>query len=243
MKITIDCNIKPLQDQLTAIAQRKLPGAMRRTVNDLAFQVRQDVYNEMKMPSVFDQPVKPFTLRSMEIIKTQDKVNPSAWVGLRLDAVYERALAHEFTGGNRRWKRMEGAFLAKGIMPKGTLAIPGNHLTKGVELDAYGNIKPSLVVRLISYFGAFGESGYRANMLEKTKKRLAKRGKTQEGWVIINGVEYFLSTGKGLNRHLLPGIWAKTGIHGFKVKAILLFLPKKKAYRRRIELDRNLWRG
>lgn len=230
MAIKIETNIPQLQSQIEAIAKQKLPWAMRQTLNDLAFGIRDATYDEMKRE--FDRPKPNFTLRSMEVIKVKRGTQyPEAWVGLGLQERYQKALSHEFKGGDRAWKRMEGALMRAGIMPKGLIAVPGG----GTALDSYGNISPAFIVRLISYFQAFSEAGYRANMTDKKKSRLAKFGKTKEGFKTINGVAYFVAYGSGRTAHLAKGIYAKTSIHGFDVKPVLLFVRRGR-YEQRIDL-------
>jgi hypothetical protein len=231
MQIKIESNIQEISARLEDIAMKKLPWALQRTVNDLAFKVRTETYDHMGR--VFDRPKPSFTLRSMEVIKARSKFNPSSWVGLafRVDKRFEKALAHQFTGGNRAWKRAEGAFMRAGILPSGLMMVP----SKECPLDQYGNIPASFLVRLISYLQAFGETGYKANMTQEKKGKLAKRKRTKEGWATINGVEYFVSYGRGRTRHLPKGIYAKTGIHGFIVKPILLFVRRGR-YDKRIDL-------
>ena len=232
MTITITTNTRAVSTWLQSIVTRQLPFALTQTVNSLAFKVREDAHAEMR--SVFDRPT-PFALRSMEVIKARSK-SQSAWVGLNLDDRFHRALAHQFTGGDRRWKRMEGALLAKGLMLPGMIAVPPRN-PRPEDVNAYGNIKPSRVVQLISYFGAFGEQGYRANMTDSRKSQLAKRKRSKQGYVTIGGVEYILSRGKGRNNNLPAGIWAKTGTHGVVIKPVLLFV-RKGTYQRRIDLHR-----
>ena len=232
MEIKIESNIPEITARLEDIAMRKLPWALQRTVNDLAFKVRAETYDHMGR--VFDRPKPSFTLRSMEVVKARSKLSPSSWVGLafRADKRFEKALTHQFTGGNRAWKRVEGAFLRVGIMPPGMIAVPA----KGCPLDQYGNIPASFLSRLIGYLQAFGETGHKANMTQAKIGKLAKRGRTKEGWATINGVEYFVSYGRGRTRHLPKGIYAKTGIHGFMVKPIILFVRRGR-YDKRIDLQ------
>lgn len=102
-------------------------------------------------------------------------------------------------------------------------------------LDNFGNPKPSLIVKLIAYFNAFGEQGYRANMTDKRRERLAKKSGNK-----IGGVVYFISRGKGMwygrQQHLAAGIWAKRGTHGVDIAPVFLFV-KKGSYRQVIDLS------
>lgn len=104
----------------------------------------------------------------------------------------------------------------------------------------------------MAYFNAFAQNGYKANMTDKKRARMAK-GKRIVGpiqpspYKKINGVVYFMSRGKGWfvgqgkgwtggrNQPLAAGIWAKSGTHGSIVKPIMLAI-KTPAYKRRIDM-------
>lgn len=144
---------------------------------------------------------------------------------------------HLFTGGIARLTRYEQAFRRIGLLGNNEEIVPAKNLP---ELNAYGNIPQSLIVRLLSYFQAFGEQGYRANSTTKTRARLAKvsgptkRGKAKSPYVRINGVIYFYARGED---HLHRGIWAKSGTHGIKLRPIMLFV-RRPIYRRMVDINR-----
>lgn len=123
-------------------------------------------------------------------------------------------------GGPRRQKRFEKALQARGLMPPGTFAVPAG----GAPLDSNGNIPGSFIVQLLSYFNAFGEQGYRPNMMDKRRKQIEKVGRSIKGYRTINGVAYFVSNGSGHNSHLPAGIYSKTGTHGSNVRPVILFV-------------------
>lgn len=201
----------------------------------------QFVANEIvkRLPTVFDRPT-PYTLKAFKVLKRSQKSELTAIVGLRTDAPgkgqsFERSLAHELTGGNRQWRRFESALFRIGVLPSGMAAVPPRDSSWAVQLDQYGNIPPSVIVVILSYFQAFGEQGYRANSTAKTRARRAKFGTSQSGYRVINGVVYFVSTGKDNTRQLAPGIWAKRGTHGADVAPVLLFVRQPK-YKVRLDL-------
>jgi len=210
--------------------RKAIAGAVNRT----AAGVRVDLNRTMQ--ATFRGGATPYTQRSFAI-KQATPDNLRAEVSLRTDSpgkgrAWDKSLSHIFTGGTRAWKRGEGAFRRIGALPDGMMMVPGG----ACPLDSYGNPKPSFIAQLISYFGAFGEQGYRANMKDKRRAKLANKGKTASGYKTINGVEYFISYGKRgkpggdrymhgrFDQHLAPGIWARSGIHGAVVKPIFAFV-------------------
>jgi hypothetical protein len=226
--------------------QRKLDGmqkqiryAASRALNNVAFAVNAEIKQEMKRG--FKGGATPYTLSAFRVAKAAPD-NLVATVALRSDSggkarSYDVTLKHLFTGGTRTWKGMEGAFRRLGVLPPGFMIVPGD----ACPLDAYGNPPRALIVQLIAYFQAFGEVGYRANMTDKRKAKLAKIGRTASGYKTIGGVQYFVSRGRGMwygrQQHLPAGIWAKTGIHGVDVKPLFMFV-KTGRWRRFIDLQK-----
>ncbi len=217
------------------------------TLTRLAQATRDDITRQMR-EKIQGGPT-PYTLRAMDWKKaTRD--NLTARVFLRTDFpskgnAWSKTLAHLFTGGSRNWKKMEGAFLKAGILLPGYRMVAAAN-SWAAPLDVYGNLKPSLITRLIAYFGAFGESGYRANMTAKSKARLAKKRRGDSGYLQIQGVQYFVSRGRGTwqgagswrngrTQNLPAGIWAKRGTHGADVAPVFLFV-KGAQYRRMFDL-------
>ena len=94
-------------------------------------------------------------------------------------------------------------------------------------MDAYGNMSSGQIVQIVSYFKAFPEQGYRANMRDGGK-RLAKDKRTgQKGFV------YFVLP----KRHgkLIPGVYQRfTFAAGSSVRAVMYFI-KLPAYRARLD--------
>lgn len=229
IKVQIDCS-KTLQ-LLKRLSDTGVNTAMAKALNDSAFAARSTI--QKGMDTSFDRAT-PYIRKSVWVTPaTPDRltaeVRPTYFGGKGVDP--QKILQAEVFGGSRRLKRSEVALRNAGILPAGYVTVPG----AACPLDGYGNIKGSFLVQLISYFKAFGEQGYRANMTDKRKKGLAKFGKSERGYKTINGVVYILSHGslpggKGVhdraNRtlHLAPGIWAKSGIHGSSVRPILMFV-------------------
>lgn len=244
MKITVSTDLSKLGDWTRANNQQILAAATK-AINDTAFKVQKDWKAEMR--AVFDAPT-PYIVSSVRVQQATEGnmvavVVPTYMGGKGVEP--SKILAAEVYGGPRRLKRFEVALQRAGILPAGHFTVPGQGAS--ALIDQYGNFKGSFIVQLLSYVGAFGEQGYRANMTAKRKGKLAAKGKTASGYAVINGVEYFVSKGqapggKGVQdkanptRHLAPGIYARSGIHGFDLKSILMFV-KQPVYRKRLDLE------
>ncbi|MGH6625159.1 MAG: hypothetical protein ACRECD_01205 [Burkholderiaceae bacterium] len=222
MQISIKTNFPDVQKYIDRVGKQARFAAMQ-SINDTAFKVRDELQREMR--AKFDR-VTPYILRSVQVTKATKQsmtatIEPKYMGGKGIDP--QKILRAQIFGGSRRLKRSEVALNRAGILPAGYVIVPGD----AVPLDVYGNVKGGFIVQLISYFQAFGEQGYKANMTAKRKASLAKRGRKQ-GYKTIGGVEYFVNYGKLRGgrggKHLHPGIWARTGIHGSDIKPILMFV-------------------
>jgi hypothetical protein len=209
MKIDIQSNSPSVVAYFQRIAQRQLPYAMQQTLTSLAFKIRTDTHDEMR--SLFDRPTPNFALRSI-VVEKATKAQPWAWVGLRKDGGFRKALAHEMSGGTREWKKMEGAFLKLG-MPRGLTAVPG----EAAPLNSYGNMTAAYVKAMLNGL-----------MTGVSKKR---RG---SGGVIVG----FFMVLPGNKSRLHPGVWErhKDG-RTYRVRPILMFVRSAR-YRKLIDLQR-----
>lgn len=204
-----------------AQAERQLPYATSLALNRTAQHILEALVRVTG--EVFDRPT-PYTLRALRLVRAT-KENLVATVDYRDGAgkgiSADKYLPPQVLGGGRRLKRSERALSRVGL-PKG-YTVPA----AGAEMDAYGNMSRGQIVKLLSYLQAFGEQGYRANSTQRSRARTAKVGKSAEGYKRINGVQYFVSRGKGTmsgnRRQPLPaGVWRKTGTHGADVQPVLL---------------------
>lgn len=222
----------------------KLSGpAMRQAtadaLNDAAYDVRRRYREEMRR--VFDRPT-PYIIKHVDITKAtpdnlQATIGPRAPAGKGTDP--EKVLAAQLAGGTRRDKRSESALRRVGILQSGYMTVIPAEPFPG-SVDGYGNIKGSFMVRLLSYLRAFGEQGYRANMSDKRRAKIAKRGLTKDGYTTINGYELFVAYGKlrsGRSAHLAYGIWARSGIQGAVLRPVLMFV-RTPMYSKRLDLEK-----
>jgi hypothetical protein len=226
-------------------AARQLPFAAATALNATAFDARAAVVKEKS--SVFDRPT-PF-IQKGTLVRKATKTNLVAEVyedfqgpgGKSVDP--ERVLRAEVFGGARRYKRAEVALQRIGVMLPGQILVPGG----AAPLDAYGNVPGPFIVRLLSYFQAFGEQGYRANMTERNRRKLSGRGRWVNSKFVPataknydakagakaqrrGGVEYFVSHGRGerngRQQHLPAGIWQRRGLHGEDIAPVFLFVDQ-----------------
>ena len=224
-KIRID-GIEGVKTMLNNLSQKQIPYATALALTRTAQDVKQAEYAEMQ--KVFDRPT-PYTLQSL-YLKPATKQNLESMVYFKDFAgkgtPAKKFLPPEIHGGERRLKRFESALKRIGILPDGRYVTPGS----ACPLDAYGNIPGSFIVQILSYFRAFGEQGYRANITPKKKQKLKAGTKRNRGY------EYFVSYGKGTwsgRQHLPPGIYKRTGFAwGSSVKPIFMFV-RKPAYKPR----------
>ena len=236
-------NVDAVSQLLRDMAGPKARGAYAKALNDAGFHVRKTMQDEMR--SKFDR-VTPYMERSPFVRRaTADKlevsIEPTYMGGKGVDP--QKILQAQSFGGRRRDKRSEAALRRVGILPNGyQTAIPRDPYP-GSD-DGRGNLKGSFLVQIISYFQAFGEQGYRANMTDKRKRNLRKQQgigyiATKKVYKTTLGVRYFVSYGRMRDtgtRHLPAGIWAARGVHDVTLKPVLMFV-RSGSYQPRLSMD------
>lgn len=199
--------------------------AASRALNAAAFKATQDTSKEIGR--VFDKPT-PWVLRSVRYTKaTKQKLEATVdfdfW-GNKQGVTVSQVLRAEISGGQRRLKRHEIALQRAGILPPGQAIVPGD----AAKMDQYGNMSSGQIVQIMAWFRSFGEVGYKANMTDKTRKRLAKDKRNGQ-----RGFAYFVLH----QRHgkLLPGVYQRFDMgFGSAIKPVMIFVPLPK-YRRRLD--------
>lgn len=246
---------------------KQLRFAAEQALNDTLFAARKAV--QVAMPQVFDRPT-PFVLSGVKVelprsIRETSQATEAAGLGpgrfgdalvgiVSIDdygrgkgAAPEDVLRAEVFGGARGLKGAERRLQAVGLMLPGQYMVPSTELLQqGNLVDSYGNVRGSFIRSLLSYLQAFTTAGFTANATQRTRDRIAARGRNSSGFVTINGVQYFVSKGKGERngklQHLAPGIWAKRGTGGSSVYPVFLFVraPQYKARLRFDEIVKNV---
>lgn len=214
--INLNCkvDIKVALKQLADVKDKQLPFATSLAINRTAQKVKLKQEHEIR--DVFDRPT-PF-IQNSQFIKYSNKRNLTATVGVKdfsfgkgVPAV--KTLLAEIGGGERRLKRFERALRSAGVLPNGYMIVPG----EAADIDQYGNIKGSQIVKILSYFRAFQEAGYKANSTEASRAKLAKSTKSRRG------VSYFVGA-PGDGKSPL-GIWQRIYSNfGTAIRPIMIFV-------------------
>lgn len=198
--------------QLSDLQRKHLPAAQMDAANATGRYVYAALRSEMQQ--VFDRPT-PWALGGLRFkLATVSQPSVRIWLDESPDKGIPAAdfLAAEIEGGTRKLKRFERALQAKGLMPRGTFAVPGRE----APLDAYGNVPGSFIVRMLSDLQAFGEQGYRAN------RKGVRKGKQK--------TNYFFVPAKG--SHLKPGVYWHLP-NGFL--AVVFVFVTRASYRKRLD--------
>jgi hypothetical protein len=214
----IKVDVKGINQTLAHLAGmgKQVRYAASRALNSAAFAAMRE--GRKQIEGALDKPTR-WTLNSLRQYGRATRVKLETTVDFRgnrgagiLPEVYMRP---NIEGGDRRLKRFERALVAVGAMPADHFAVPG----EAARLDAHGNITPGQIVQLLSYFRAFPEDGYKANMDDKGRARLAKDNKRTGA----RGFVYF--SGRPGPRGPL-GIWQRIQFgFGTSLKPVLIFVP------------------
>lgn len=203
-----------LRERIAELGSKQLPFAkalaLTRTAQASQAAIRQD------MSRVFDRPT-PFTLSSVRFqFVDKNAVSPAVEVYLSDEASKSipiaTALRHEVVGGERYWKRSEGALRRIGLLGNDENAVPGSAAT----LDSYGNMSRSQIVEILSWFQAFAESGYRGNATEKTKAKKIRGTKSTAG-----SRYFFKRDGPGRGIYL-----SQRAFGGWSMRPVLMFVRR-----------------
>ena len=215
-----------IQKQLARMP-RQAEIACQRALLRIADHIR--LAERAEMERVFDRPTR-WTLNAMKV-KATGKMEVSVGI-IDTEGAYKRAQSYlgvQASGSNRKYKAMERALQARGIMPHGTFIVPG----AGAKLDAYGNIATGEIRQILSWFDA-------AEMWAGSTQNMGTKGraKRRKGTKKARGFEYVAFDGRGRARHLHQGIYRRTffGL-GSAIKPILMFVRKAK-YQARFDFER-----
>lgn len=236
--IKVNVDISDFRNRLRAelgSEGRVIRSATLRALNSAGFSAMQAA--EKEILKIFDRPT-PWIQKGVRYTKArynnlEVKIGFDLW-GNKSGVTASQVLNAEIWGGSRRLKRHEVALRRMGILPEGMTIVPG----EAAKLDAYGNMQSGQIVQILSWFQAFGEQGYRANMNNSGKSRLM-RGSKKAG---SRGFSYFVL--KKLHGKLLPGIYQryefatsgvrKAQITDTSVKPVMIFV-RTTHYKRRFD--------
>lgn len=265
--LTVRVDLKETMAQMDDLQREQVPYAASLALTGVAGHAQvstvEQIRAKLHMPTrytldaLFIKPAKKDKLESMVYVKDgkgarryTDARFPSLgaqFVAEGLNA--QKTIGHLFAGGSRDWKGIEWRFKERGILPRGMAMVPG----AGCPLDANGNIAKDFLMQMLAYFEAFRDpkqnmsADRRAEYLQG-KTKLAQR---RSGGAVINGIEYFVSRGRGQwfgggswkrgrMQHLPAGVWQRvrhgSGGRSF-VRPVLMFVRQPSGYRRYFDLE------
>jgi hypothetical protein len=256
MEIKIKTNANDVSKAVKSAGGRQIKFALKNTVNDLAFLAKKD--HKRYVNEVFDNPTR-WTENATEVLKASQKAGSmrylAAWVQLKATAFKSvgatQYLKAQAMGGKRADKRSEKLLLDKGILPPGmqTLVMPKYQ-------DKHGNIRGSLMVKILSYLRSFSEQGYNMNRPYipsgrngVTKAAIKAAARTQAA-IEKNADKYFVLYNTRLqgqrrrSSNQLPiGIFERKDSKGYggRIEPVLMFIPKP-TYRKRYDLPTQVER-
>lgn len=216
IEVTATSNIEQLSRALRELGEKQLPKTLARAATLTAYQIRDNLLEHVVKD--FDRPTQ-VTIKSL-YVKAANPKNQTARVWFK-DAFTsgipaDKYLQPQVQGGERGHKRFEKALIARGIMESGEYAIP----TKDI-LDAFGNVKGGLSLKILSGLGAAETvAGYTANA--SSSRRSKKKG---------NARRFFVA--KIANTR---GIWERKGTaFGVGIRPVFVFVTKAPTYQKRLD--------
>ena len=221
MQISIQVTgLKEVQAQLGAQAKQATYAASR-ALTTTAYAINERLRKDMA--STFKGGATAYTLRAFSVTKA-DKATLTAAVALRTDTqgaalAYNKALGHLFTGGPRKYKKLEGWLRGRRLLPAGLTIAPG----AGMPVDSYGNMRRAALTEMLGVIGA-----QRTNLRVYRKTGAGKAQKAVGYFVVLPGDKS--------KKH--PGIYKRieTG-KASAIMAMVLYVDPAN-YRKFIDLDR-----
>lgn len=216
IEVKATSNFEQLNRALRELGEKQLPKTLARAATLTAYEIRDALIGHVVKD--FDRPTQ-VTLKSL-YVKAANPKNQTARVWFK-DAFTsgipaDKYLQPQVQGGVRGHKRFEKALIARGIMDSSEYAIP----TKDI-LDAFGNVKGGLSLKILSGLGAAETvSGTTANAT--SSRRSKKKG---------NARRFFVA--KIANTR---GIWERKGTaFGVGIRPVFVFVTKAPNYQQRLD--------
>ena len=212
--------LKEAQSMLGAQAKQATYAASR-ALTSTAYAINERLRKDMA--STFKGGATAYTLRAFSVTKA-DKATLTATVALRTDTqgaalAYNKALGHLFTGGPRKYKKLEGWLRGRRLLPAGLTIAPG----AGMPVDSYGNMRRAALTEMLGVIGA------QLTNLQVYRRTGAGKAQKAVGYFVI------LPGSKG-GHH--PGIYKRmqTGTSSAITPMVLYVNPAN--YRKFIDLDK-----
>lgn len=241
-----------LKASVSDIGKKHVQFAAARSLTQVAENARMDAVRQIAQKlhaptnwtrqSMFKKPATKTDLTAMVYLKDAEGQRRYGNNKVAEGQNKARIIGHLFSGGSRELKRFEVRMIRSGLMPSGTVAVPG----AGAPMDANGNIQRGFIVQMLAYFKGLRES--KDWMTDAGRGRFGKRMGRKSG---IGGaaIEYFVSRGKGnwfgrgawkegRIQKLPPGIWMRAQTAGgTAIKPVILFVRKTPRYKQYFDLE------
>lgn len=206
---------------LLANTAKQVNFAASKALNTTAFAINTKI--KADMASAFAGGATAYSLRAFKVARA-DKNNLTALVSLRDDnqgaaLPYNKALGHLFTGGQRKYKKIEGMLRARKLIPNNLTIAPGD----AMRLDRFGNMEKGQLTELMTMLLA----------RPSTMRTIRKTGKGK----LPKMIDYFVVQ-PGAKTRLHPGIYKR--IETGKTSAIdaMILYIKPINYRKFIDLQK-----
>lgn len=168
--VTVDTSV--LRQRLASLRSTEIPTAMRNVINDVAFDTRKRMVEQIE--AIFNRPT-PIVKKVPRVLRKATKTNPTAELWLSdyfagkggIDVA--NALFHHMTGGPRTRKRkgMERWLEIQGFITSSEWLVP----SRSLKLDSYGNVPGHLAQKMLADVGAFrGAAGFTATTSKRKRK-------------------------------------------------------------------------
>lgn len=206
--------MEDIRRRLESLTPAKQSGAIAAALNITAFAVRTAEQNEMRR--VFDRPT-PFVIKAVYVKKATSE-NLTAMVGpndFLMADYWQNILSPQVYGGLRTYKSMERRLQYVGILPTGWYIVPG----AAMPLNAYGNIKPSEIMKILSWLNALLQ--YSQGAMQNRNERIRnRRNQTERA-----GAAYFATSPiYNANAGLRAGVYLRTRTG--QIKPMLIFVSR-----------------
>lgn len=185
--------------------------ALTRTARDIEQEWRAQMGAELDRPSA--RTVRGTVVQMAKADKLEARVAMRGDAGqVGTPAGWLRPV--EF-GGSRLTKRFEQVLQARGAMPRGTFAVPGD----GAKLDRYGNVSRGQIIEALNQLGVDFSAGYSNVIARAAAKRAASAARSGRAYFVVR------DQGKGLP----PGIYYRDARRNLKA---VFFFARGVGYRR-----------
>lgn len=209
-------DVRKFEQRLKDIEQRAMPKAARWALNDVAFDVL--FANRDLMKRVFDRPT-PFTLNAFYVRKATTE-NLNAVVERKTLVSRRHYLEVQNEGGRRKMTGVE-RLLSQRLKYSGLIAavLP----TKNLRRNAYGNVAPGTLQRILSGVRAQGDSAQNTTGASRARANASGRRRA----------EYFVPSPESA---LSAGVYERSGK---KLKKVLAFSEATPSYSQRFPMEEN----